>query len=1254
MGCGKRIAIIIVSLFLLSSPVYGLYFGESSKIGDQDPSQRIVIKLKPEIEISPPKSGGTMLSLGVSALDRLNRQNRIQNIELLFSEMPALDQSPRLKNILIVEAPSDGDIDQIIESYRNLPEVAYAHRDYKMELHTLPNDPLFDYQWPLLNTGQEHYHIVRNSGYFNDELIMIMGQSGADINAQPVFENPPENTYSVVVAVIDTGVDTEHPELVGKIWTNPNEISGNAIDDDHNGFVDDVNGWDFTGEGTIGGPLPDNDPMDSFGHGTHCAGIIASTTNNGIGIAGAAENCVIMPLKIFPLMLSSFAAEAIVYAADNGADVINMSFGYPWRIEVLDDALAYANSRGVVLCASAGNDGGSYLNFPAGSPYTMAVSASNSSNKMAAFSTYGDHISVCAPGEAVLSLRANESDIYAEYGEPDVHIISEDYYIASGTSMSGPHVAAVAAWVRAVSPGLVPDQVKSIIEGTSTDILYPIENGPAMPGWDEYTGFGCVNLFEAIQATPARCARIESPANHQLLSGTIQIHGICAADDISEYILEYGKGHKPESWTEFASGNTAPESRNLGELNTAGLNGIYSIRAKIGETNIAQVRLVIANSCLAEISKPLEHDTVHSQITIQGSAICPYFDHYELLYASAQNPDQWYLINASTRCVEEAKLGQWRISLLDDGDYILKLTLYSSRNEYDEIYVPVTITSPFSEQNGWRKSIPTEINSTVNYADINGDGINEILVGSKDGLYIFNPDGSDYSDDLPWLQNCDCRTAIAVGDLDNDQIEDVALLVSYRVNDLGYIYIYSSETGQHLFPISKVIGTNDYSNIDTEVHPYTALRDVDRDGIDEVFIYLNDLSRLYDWDPATENIYQIGKEKSRYLAADINSDGIDELYAASGDMLYEIAMPSTIINEYHIDIDDNTIPFEVKSLSAADIDSDHKQELIVFGFYEESLGDHWVYTFDENLQLKEGWPHNTGINSYLVPPNPVFFNLDKNDEMEYFIATFELSQGQVYSWNTEGLPQGALNISPIWAWTENPGILCPPVIVDIDGDSYYDLITGVKRDMYHTYKVERITAWDKEGRLLDGWPLVTNNEYDPYLNFSLHLPTFGDIDKDGFIDMAVTSPSNEIMFMNFAGVPYTDSSAPVPIWRYNRKLNNVCDYNVKISTDVEDIEHDLSGIIPEKFELHQNYPNPFNPSTRIAFALPKGSEVTFRVLNILGQTIEEENLGYLEVGYHTISWNAEKGDNIQLPSGIYFYQIRSEDAVQSRKMLLLK
>ncbi|MBD3217219.1 MAG: S8 family serine peptidase [candidate division Zixibacteria bacterium] len=1255
MGCGKSIAIIIASLFILSSPIYGLYFGESSKTGDQDFSQRIVVKLKPDIVISPLKSGGTMLSLGVSSLDRLNRKNRIQNVDLLFSDMPALSQSPRLKNILIVEAPAEGNIEQIIKSYRDLPEVVYAHSDYKMELHTLPNDPLFDVQWPLLNAGQEHYHIVRNSGYFNDELIMTAGQAGADINAQPVFENPPENTYSVIVAVIDTGVDTEHPELVGKIWTNPNEIAGNSIDDDHNGFVDDISGWDFTGEGTIGGPLPDNDPMDWFGHGTHCAGIIAATANNGIGIAGAADNCVIMPLKIFPLMLSSFAAEAIVYAADNGADVINMSFGYPWHIEVLEDALAYANSRGVVLCASAGNDGGSYLNFPAGSPYTMAVSASNSSNKMAAFSTYGDHISVCAPGEAVLSLRANESDIYAEYGEPDVHIISEDYYIASGTSMSGPHVAAVSAWVRAVSPGLVPGQVQSIIENTSTDILSPLENGPAMPGWDKYTGFGCVNLSEAVQAAPIRCARIESPANHQLISGTIQIHGVCNADDVSEFILEYGKGDKPESWTEFASGNTAPESRNLGELNTIGLNGIYSIRAKIGESNIAQVSVVIANSCLAEISKPLEHDTVHSQISIEGSAICPDFDHYQLLYASAKTPSEWHPINSSTRSVEDGRLGQWHTSLLDDGDYILKLSLYTSDREIEEVSIPITITSPFSGEDGWRVALPYDICSNVNYADLNGDGTNEILVGSNNGLYIFNPDGSYYSDDLPWLEDCDCRTAIAVGNIDHHSREDFATIVECpSATGSAYLYLRNSATGQHIFPLNQDLDVEAYESVDAEVFPYAALRDIDADGLDEIIVSISRSSRIYDFDPDAENIYQISGINDIYLGADLNSDGFDEFYAATGNMVYEIRLPATVISQFNLNVEDKSTAFKVKSLSAVDIDNDHRQELIVFGFYDNSLEDHWVYAFDEDLQLKEGWPHNTGINSYLVPPNPVFFNLDRDDDWEYYIATFELSQGQVYGWNTEGLPQGALNTSPVWAWTENPSILSPPVIADMDGDSFFDLISGAKRDVYHTYKVERIAAWDKEGKPLDEWPMVTSNEYDPYLNFGMHIPTIGDIDKDGFIDMVVTSPSNEVMFMNFDGVPYTDSSAPVPMWRYNKKLNNVCDYNVRISINVEDIEHDLSGIIPENFELHQNYPNPFNPSTRIAFALPQGSQVTFRVLNILGQTIEEKNLGYLEAGYHAILWNAEKGNNTQLPSGIYFYQIRTEDAVQSKKMLLLK
>jgi len=155
----------------------------------------------------------------------------------------------------------------------------------------------------------------------------------------------------VIIGMVDTGVDKDHPDLADHMWTNPGEIPDNFIDDDHNGYIDDYHGWDFAGDDWFDDP--DNDPNDLHGHGTHCSGIITGITDNFAGIAGIAPNCKVMALSFYPVMLASWGAEAIVYAADNGADVVNMSWGLPYAVPIWEDAIDYARAKGVIMIAAA-------------------------------------------------------------------------------------------------------------------------------------------------------------------------------------------------------------------------------------------------------------------------------------------------------------------------------------------------------------------------------------------------------------------------------------------------------------------------------------------------------------------------------------------------------------------------------------------------------------------------------------------------------------------------------------------------------------------------------------------------------------------------------------------------------------------------------------------------------------------------------------------------------------------------------------
>ena len=273
---------------------------------------------------------------------------------------------------------TDEDAQTVSDRLKQDPDVEYAEPNYIMHAQIIPNDP--------------YYNSSGTWGQPYDDLWGVKkircGQAW-DIS----------QGEGVVVAVIDTGVDYTHEDLAQNIWTNTDEIAGNGIDDDNNGYIDDVNGWDFTSGS--------NDPMDRFGHGTHCAGTIAAIGNNSIGVIGVAPKVKIMPVKGLDDTGSGSIdnlAACVKYAADNGANVLSCSWGGTGVSSVLTDAFHYADSKGCVCIAAAGNDNADAgASMPANIDTVIAVAAVDNNDKKAFFSNYGAKVDVSAPGVDILS-----------------------------------------------------------------------------------------------------------------------------------------------------------------------------------------------------------------------------------------------------------------------------------------------------------------------------------------------------------------------------------------------------------------------------------------------------------------------------------------------------------------------------------------------------------------------------------------------------------------------------------------------------------------------------------------------------------------------------------------------------------------------------------------------------------------------------------------------------------------------------------
>lgn len=442
---------------------------------------------------------------------------------------------------------------------------------------------------PLLNQLAPHPEIelafpnrtYRVDGFRNDSLYgRQWGLRKLEVEA--AWERT-QGDSSVIVGVIDTGIDFEHPDLLPSLWINPSEDRNNnrrfdpwpadetrkgvagdfdGIDQDGNGVTDDVIGFDFVDQTVLNvgdwmgrDPVPfDPLPGEFNAHGTNVAGIIAAAVDNQIGIAGVAPQTRLLVLRAFDSRGNGEdddISAAIIYAADRGAKVINMSFGDSYYSPLMHDAIRYAYQRGCVLVGSSGNDGGVFNHYPSNYPEVISVSATDSNDVRTSFSTSGSHVSLAGPGSSIAT-TTTFNRYTTSFG---------------GTSAAAPFVSGVAGLLRSLYPTWKPDEIRTVMELTADD--------RRNDGWDIDYGAGRVNARRAVNFPGPAEVMLTNPAAETGFRRDTVVHvvGSVMAPLLDWWELSYGLGETPKEWWPIGKrGRKGIVRDTLGNLNTAGIS----------------------------------------------------------------------------------------------------------------------------------------------------------------------------------------------------------------------------------------------------------------------------------------------------------------------------------------------------------------------------------------------------------------------------------------------------------------------------------------------------------------------------------------------------------------------------------------------------------------------------------------------------------------------------------------------------------
>jgi len=916
----------------------------------------------------------------------------------------------------------------------------------------------------------------------------------------------------VNVAVVDTGVDLVHPDLLGNLLPGATFVPGTASAQDDNG------------------------------HGSHVAGVIAAV-NNTQGIVGVSPGAKIIPVKALNAAgsgVTTWLVNAYYYAMSTGiTDVINNSWGGSGVSPAMDQAIRTAHQLGIVTVNAAGNAATTTYGFyPSNVEYGLSVAASDAVDAHAPYSNTGVKLDVAAPGGSGASPATYATGILStvQGSYNGVGVLTESgakYAPMSGTSMAAPHVSGLAALLLSVHPSWTVEQIRQAIRQGALDV--------GAPGFDVTSGHGRIRATSSLAVAQPPTAQIITPRNDAVVTGTAAVSGFVlpSPGNAANWVLQGGAGTAPTSWTTLASGSGAVTDNAIANVN--------SLLLPDGEVTLRLVTTNVSGGQTSEDRNLIHVDNVAiawpqdgshvggGSVTVGGRAQGSGFQSYTLAWAPGFGATSGFtnFFSSTAPAAANSNMANWSLAPVPDGEVTLRLTAqFTNRVSTHQINVivdkrllpgfPVRIKDPI----GFK---------TPKIADLDLDGRNEIVVG--DSVYQFN---GSVRPNWTWDPRLG-KTVPAIADIDNKPgLEIVTAVFDSYFHDAsmpggGAPVLTASRADRSVmwtYPLTNAVGT-----IHNGTPSSVSIGNVVGDGALEVvvamhFVYSNpnNETTIFVLDAATGTLLHRwnvpGYTWSAVALADIDRDGLR-------DLVFETYVPSANQGRVHVMRGNGVyLPGWPQSSASSqgfaeiapvvgDVDNDCRYEILVGSTLYRSNGT-----------PMPGWPTNL-----IGRSTGALANLDTDSPLEVAMG----GGNMITSWYVEN--NAALNLGTSLSF-ENLYVMGfnenhkqgHPLLADVDGDGRIDLVRQAELGTVNPLRAMPIYAYDLQtGQKKPQTRRVRSTEPNGSYSYPLYSTgALGDVDGDGKLDLVLVA--RNLLYAWRMDAPAVPAKAPWPM--YQRDLFN--------------------------------------------------------------------------------------------------------------------